>query len=228
MGYLDTKLEYADVQYAAKDRHVFGRMGLAKRAMDVAISGLAIIFLMPLFLIVALGIKLTSKGAIFYKQDRLGFGGKHFKMFKFRSMHIDGDHKLEAVLKACPISKAHWDKYQKLENDPRITRIGHFLRKSSIDELPQLLNVFLGSMSIVGQRPLLPYQELPYGRENYTHYTRGRPGITGLWQVSGRNSLPFERRAELDTEYSENWSLVYDIKLLFKTIPVVLFPSGAF
>jgi len=228
VGYLETNFDCVDLKQTAQDKSVFGRNGVAKRIIDILISGIALLFLLPLLLGVALLIKSTSKGSVFYRQERLGIGGKTFSMLKFRSMHTDGNHKLETLLENCPISKARWDKYQKLENDPRITRIGYFLRKSSIDELPQLINVFMGTMSIAGQRPILPHQALPYGQEAYQHYKRSRPGITGLWQVSGRNALPFEQRAELDKVYSENWSLGYDIKLMFKTIPVVLFPSGAF
>ena len=228
MGYLETNFEGLDLKLAQQDKSVFGRNGISKRLLDITISGLALVFLLPLFGLVALLIKSTSTGPVFYRQERLGLGGKTFSILKFRSMHTDGDHKLTTLLENCKISQAHWDKYQKLEHDPRITRIGHFLRKSSIDELPQLINVFMGTMSIVGQRPLLPHQALPYGQDALRHYKRSRPGITGLWQVSGRNALPFETRVALDQTYSENWSLAYDVKLIFKTVPVVLFPSGAF
>jgi len=228
VGYIETSFEGLELELAQQDKSVFGRNGVSKRLLDITISSVALVFLLPLFGLVALLIKSTSKGPVFYRQERLGLGGKTFSILKFRSMHIDGDHKLTTLLEKCAISQARWEKYQKLEHDPRITRIGHFLRKSSIDELPQLINVLMGTMSIVGQRPLLPHQALPYGQDAYRHYKRSRPGITGLWQVSGRNALPFEKRVELDKTYSENWSLAYDIKLMFKTIPVLLFPSGAF
>ena len=214
--------------YITADRKLFGRVGLAKRSFDLITSITAIIFLAPILIFVALAIKATSKGPVFYRQERIGQFGRLFSIYKFRSMHLDGDDKLQALLAKCPVSKAKWDKYQKLENDPRITRIGAFLRKSSIDELPQLLNVFRGEMSIVGQRPLLPEQQLLYGIDNFLHYIRSRPGITGLWQVSGRNALPFERRAELDVEYSKRWSFWLDIKIILQTIPALLFPKGAY
>lgn len=228
VGYLETEFNYADAHLVSRDKTTLGRTGFAKRVMDIFISAAALFFLLPALVIVAALVKISSKGTILHRQNRIGLNGVNFSMMKFRSMYADGEEKLNALLETCPTSKAKWDIYQKLENDPRVTRIGHFLRKSSIDELPQLVNVLLGNMSIVGPRPLLPHQKLAYGATNFHHYIRSRPGITGLWQVSGRNALPFERRAELDTEYSENWSIAYDVKLLFKTIPVVLLPSGAF
>lgn len=205
-----------------------GRNGLLKRAMDVVISLSAILFLLPVFLGVALAIKLTSKDSIFYLQSRIGLGGKVFNMYKFRTMQVNSCILLEAHLKQCQKSRAEWDKYQKLRNDPRITPVGHFLRKSSIDELPQLLNVLRGTMSIVGPRPILLTQKEIYGAANFANYARTRPGITGLWQVSGRNAIPFEDRIAIEKEYSQKWSLWLDIKILFKTVPTVLFPKGAF
>ena len=142
-------------------------------------------------------------------------------------MYLDSEDKFNALLKQCPVSRANWQKYQKLKNDPRITPIGRFLRKSSIDELPQLVNVLTGSMSIVGQRPILPTQKLIYGAANYKNYIRCRPGITGLWQVNGRNELTFEKRTELDSEYYDKWSIGYDISLMVQTVPAVVFPMGA-
>lgn len=233
MGHIDTKLQFdaelqtEKVMRQAADRKLFGRVGPLKRGLDMAISAVALLFLLPILALVAFAVKITSAGPIIYRQERLGLDGKIFHMYKFRTMYVDAQDKFDALLVSCPLSRAHWEKYQKLKNDPRITPVGHFLRKSSIDELPQLLNVLLGSMSIVGHRPLLPTQELMYGTVSFSHYIRSRPGITGLWQTSGRNELPFEMRATLDVEYSKNWSLGYDISLMLKTVPVVLFPNGA-
>lgn len=211
-----------------RDRFLFGRNGAIKRLMDITISASAIIFMAPLFIAVALCVRLTSAGPVIYRQTRIGRGGKHFAMFKFRTMYQDSEKLLLERLEQCEESAEQWKTFQKLEHDPRVTPIGAFLRKSSLDEIPQLFNVLFGTMSAVSQRPLQPEQKDMYGAASFAHYVRSRPGITGLWQVSGRNRLPFERRAELDTEYSQRWSLAYDIKLLFKTIPVVLFPKGAF
>lgn len=210
------------------DNDIWERNGPVKRLMDVTISALAIVALLPVFIAAAIAIKITSRGPVLYRQDRLGRGGARFAMLKFRTMYDNADDLLAAVLKSCPLSAVEWETYQKLEYDPRITHVGNLLRRTSIDELPQLLNVLFGTMSIVGQRPILPDQQALYGAARFVDYIRARPGITGLWQVSGRNALPFERRAELDAEYTGNWSLAYDIKLLFKTIPAIIRPNGAF
>ena len=227
MGYINTELDVAFSEQGVADKKIFGRIGLAKRLMDLVISAIALVFLLPLLILVAIAIKTTSSGPIIYKQRRLGLGGKTFAMYKFRSMYLDSEDKFNALLKQCPVSRANWQKYQKLKNDPRITPIGRFLRKSSIDELPQLVNVLTGSMSIVGQRPILPTQKLIYGAANYKNYIRCRPGITGLWQVNGRNELTFEKRTELDSEYYDKWSIGYDISLMVQTVPAVVFPMGA-
>ena len=235
MGYFDVELmarfpEQKSVlrHYITVDQKPLGRNGALKRTMDLVASLCAIVFLLPLFAIVAVGIKLTSKGPVLFKQKRLGKYGRHYSIYKFRTMHLDGDDKLQSLLASCPISRENWNKYQKLENDPRITRLGSFLRRSSIDELPQLINVVRGEMSLVGHRPILPEQKAMYGKDNILHYIRSRPGLTGLWQISGRNSLPFERRAELDVEYSKRWSFLLDLKILVKTIPALLFADGAY
>lgn len=222
-----TDLEHERCEQIQTDRKVFARNGLVKRSLDIAISGTALIALSPLFICVAVWIRLTSQGPVLFKQQRLGQNGTLFSMYKFRTMYIQSDERLAALLERCPQSAFEWTKYQKLRNDPRVTWIGRFLRKSSIDELPQLLNVLMGTMSIIGQRPLLQKQAASYGAASLREYIRARPGITGLWQISGRSALPFDRRVELDIEYSRNWSLKTDIELLFKTIPVILFQDGA-
>ena len=228
MGFIDTEFVLPNTKQTRKDRATFGRLGLIKRLMDIFIALSALVFLAPVFLIAMLAVKLTSKGNIFYLNERVGYDGQMFAMYKFRSMHTNGDDLLAGLLKRCPKSKAHWDTYQKLQNDPRITSIGHLLRKSSIDELPQLINVLQGTMSIVGPRPILSNQQEVYGLANMQHYIRSRPGITGPWQVNGRNALSFEERTQLESNYAENWSVWLDIKILFKTVPVVLFPKAAF
>lgn len=228
MGFIYKSIVAPDAEQAREDRTIFGRNGAFKRFMDIFIASTALLFLAPVFLGVMLAIKLTSKGNIFYTNYRVGYDGRIFPMYKFRSMHTDGDDLLNAQLVSCPKSKAEWDKYQKLKNDPRITAIGHFLRKSSLDELPQLLNVLQGTMSIVGQRPILPVQQETYGPTNMQYYTRSRPGITGPWQVNGRNALTFEERVALERDYVITWSIWLDIKIMFKTVPVVLFPKAAF
>jgi exopolysaccharide production protein ExoY len=228
MGFIQTEFATLNTEQTSKDQTSFGRVGLVKRLLDISIASTALLFLAPVFLVIMLMIKLTSKGSIFFLNERVGYGGKVFAMYKFRSMHTNGDDILNALLDRCPKSKAHWEAYQKLPNDPRITRIGHFLRKSSIDELPQLINVLKGNMSIVGPRPILPNQQDVYGVVNIRHYARTRPGITGPWQVGGRNAVSFQERIKLERDYAENWSIWLDIKIMFRTVPVVLFPKAAF
>lgn len=208
------------------DRAILGMNGPVKRALDLAIVVPAILFLAPFFLVIALAIKLEG-GTVFYTQRRLGRGGESFSMIKFRSMKPDSDGLIEELLARCPIAAAEWSEFQKLRNDPRITRLGRFLRRSSIDELPQLFNVLFGTMSIVGQRPILASQRDAFGL-HIAGYERARPGITGLWQVRGRNKLSFAQRAQMGSEYVNRWSIWFDIKIIAMTIPAVLFSKDAF
>jgi exopolysaccharide biosynthesis polyprenyl glycosylphosphotransferase len=195
---------------------------LLKRVLDLAVSTTLLLLLAPLFLIVAILIKATSPGPVFFVQERVGMNKRRFKLLKFRSMVADAEHRrheLEALNEMDgPVFK--------IKNDPRITPIGRFIRQTSIDELPQLINVFLGHMSLVGPRPPLASEV-----EQYAWFDRKRlcikPGITCLWQVSGRNDIPFSKWMELDREYIDNWSIWMDLRILFKTIPVVLFGKGA-
>ncbi len=187
-----------------------------------------LIFLLPVFLLIAAAIKCDSKGPIIYVQKRLGLDQKMFRLYKFRSMHTDGDKKLSRYFKTHPEAKKQWDKYKKLkENDPRVTRVGKFIRKFSLDEFPQLINVILGHMSLVGPRPYLP-SELE-GKDAFkSNIARVRPGITGLWQVSGRSELPFSKRIALDEYYIRNWSLWLDITILLKSLRVWFSNVGAY
>lgn len=197
-----------------------------KRAVDVLGAGLGLLLLAPFFALVALLIKLESPGPVFYRQKRFGKRGEVLGMLKFRTMHRDADAMLAAHLAAHPDARVEWDCYQKLRGDPRITRVGVWLRRFSIDELPQLWNVFTGEMSLVGPRPIMLNQRETYG-SNLKHYVRVRPGMTGLWQVSGRNRTTFAQRAEFDHHYVMNWSIWLDIYILAKTVLVVLKRDGA-
>lgn len=194
-----------------------------KRVFDFVLSGLGIVVLIPLFLITAVLIKLTSRGPVFYKQQRLGLSGRRFVLYKFRTMRMGSENDLAGVNVNHEMDDPKFKK-KKLQH---ITRLGRFLRKFSIDELPQLFNVFLGHMSLVGPRPSVPdevKQYKPWQRRRLSM----RPGITCLWQVSGRNKIPFEDWMKLDLEYLDNWSLWLDFKILVKTIPVVIFGIGAY
>jgi len=210
-----------------------------KRAFDVILALLGVILLSPLLLLIALLIKLDSRGPVLFRQERVGMDGRPFTLYKFRTMRADADERAHRELMARAIRSALEQPprtierarpsgsdvrptlYGKVPNDHRITRLGRWLRRWSLDELPQLFNVLKGEMSIVGPRPPIPYEV-----EHYSSWHRKRldvkPGITGLWQVSGRNRLPFERMVELDLYYIERWSLWLDVKILLKTIPAVL------
>ncbi len=211
---------------SAADSHVFGINGAAKRTIDLVLAVIVVIFLLPVLLLTALLIKLEG-GPVLYRQTRIGRGGKPFQMLKFRSMRVNSDQILEDYLRQNPDAAKEWNVYQKLRDDPRITPIGKLLRASSIDELPQLLNVLRGDMSLVGQRPLLYVQRDAYG-VHIAGYERARPGMTGLWQVRGRSKLSFEDRARLGSEYINEWSVLYDLKLILLTIPAVLFSKDAY
>jgi exopolysaccharide biosynthesis polyprenyl glycosylphosphotransferase len=193
-----------------------------KRIIDVVLSGIGLIVAAPLMLILAIIIKLTSKGPVFFGQERVGLNGRKFTMYKFRSMVQDAE-----TLKA---QLAHLNEMSgpvfKIRNDPRVTPIGHFLRNTSLDELPQLWNVFKQDMSLVGPRPPLPNEVNLYDPKHRKRISV-RPGITCIWQISGRNNVDFEEWMKMDAEYVDNWNLALDAKILLKTIPVVLGRKGA-
>lgn len=194
-----------------------------KRSFDFIIALIALLALSPIMLLTALLIKLTSPGPIFFYQERVGMWGKSFYCFKFRSMYVDAEERKRDLM----LQNEADGPVFKMKNDPRITPIGHIIRKTSIDELPQLFNVLKGDMSLVGPRPAVP-QEV----DEYDFVSLGRlnavPGITGLQQVSGRSDLDFKRWIELDLQYIEEQSLLTDIKILLKTIPAVIFARGAY
>ncbi len=198
-----------------------------KMVIDKLVAFFGLLLLAPFFALAAVAIKLDSPGRIFYRQARLGKGGKTFRLLKFRTMYMNANEVLKLKLAHNPVLKAEWENYQKLKEDPRITRVGKFLRKLSLDELPQLWNVFNGEMSTVGPRPIMPDQCELYG-PYYKDYIQVTPGITGLWQVSGRNQTSFAQRAVLDNEYIQRWSIWMDIFIFFKTIKVVLWQEGAY
>lgn len=198
---------------------------LAKRIMDIALTGFGIFFVLPFLLLIALLIKIDSKGPIFYTQKRLGKDGEHFKAYKFRTMHGDGEERLKAILDADPALRAEYEIYHKLRKDPRVTRVGRILRKFSLDEFPQLLNVILGDMSLVGPRPYIERELTEMGGQEKI-ILRAPPGMTGMWQVSDRNATSFAQRVQIDVYYVRNWSPWLDIHILAKTFGVVIKGSG--
>ena len=169
---------------------------------------------------IAIAIKLTSRGPIFFGHRRFGRENRPFQMLKFRTMVVDADKILASYLETHPEERVEWQRHQKLRNDPRITEVGKWLRRYSLDELPQLLNVFAGQMSLVGPRPIMEAEILRYGH-SYGVYTRVLPGITGLWQVSGRNNTTYDQRIDFDEYYVCNWSIWLDLYILIRTIRVV-------
>jgi exopolysaccharide biosynthesis polyprenyl glycosylphosphotransferase len=199
-------------------------MPLTKRALDVLISALALTLLSPLIVVVAFLVKVESKGSAVFKQERVGLNGVPFTMWKFRSMFIDAEAR-RLVLELeneMPTGVTF-----KMKKDPRITRVGAMIRKTSIDELPQLLNVLKGDMSLVGPRPPLPSEVLQYSRAD-RHRLTVTPGITCIWQISGRSNIPFEQQVKLDIQYIEKQSLWLDLWILLQTIPAVLKARGAY
>jgi Undecaprenyl-phosphate galactose phosphotransferase WbaP len=200
---------------------------LIKRCMDLFLILLSAPILLPLTLVLAILVRLTSPGPAFFRQRRMGQGNRPFAMWKFRTMYADSEDILRQHLERDPAAAAEWSRHHKLSDDPRVTAFGRFLRTTSLDELPQLVNVLSGEMSIVGPRPIVE-AEVPIYGDVYELYSRVPPGMTGLWQISGRNSLPFGERVELDAFYVRNWSVWLDVYILTQTLPTVLRREGAF
>jgi Undecaprenyl-phosphate galactose phosphotransferase WbaP len=199
----------------------------AKRVLELLAVVVGGLLLSPLLLAIAILIKLDSPGPVFYAQMRLGAGGRHFRCWKFRTMHTTAERLLAEYLQSNPDLQSEWEKAHKLRNDPRITRIGRFLRKTSLDELPQLWNVLRGDMSLIGPRPIVDAEVSKY-KEAYGLYQRVSPGITGLWQVSGRSDTSYEDRVMMDTYYVRNWSVWLDFIILARTTKIVIRGRGAY
>jgi len=198
-----------------------------KRLIDIVLSLGVTIAISPLLLTIFLLIRILDRGPALFRQARIGRDGRVFIIYKFRTMHPDADARLNALLMSDPAAASEWRAYQKLRNDPRITPIGRFLRRSSLDELPQLINILRGDMGLIGPRPVAPDELQRYGQVAHV-YTAVRPGVLGLWQVRGRNHLTYAQRVALDGEYVRNWSILTDLRILLEAIPVVLFGKGAY
>ena len=227
-----TPMESAVVEFRVADEVELPQRGLlnadvwqvaVKRAMDIVASALAIVVLTPVLLAVALLIKTTSRGSVFYVQERVGRDGKPFRMMKFRSMYRDAHEQRNEHAEL----NIHQGPIFKIRDDPRITPVGHAIRRLSIDELPQFFNVLMGSMSLVGPRPALPEEFLDY-TERERQRLLVKPGVTCIWQVSGRSDIDFETWVDMDLEYIEEWSLRLDLMLLMKTVPAVISGRGAY
>jgi Undecaprenyl-phosphate galactose phosphotransferase WbaP len=200
---------------------------ILKRCFDVGLVLLFSPLWIPLCLSIALCVVLTSPGPVFFSHRRIGHAGKFFSMWKFRTMCVNSAEVLEQHLARHPEDREEWASSHKLKNDPRVTPLGRFLRRSSLDELPQLWNVLTGRMTLVGPRPIVAAEAEKYG-EDFSYYLAVKPGITGLWQASGRSTLSYDDRVSLDRRYVEDWSLAMDIGILVRTITKVANSHGAY
>lgn len=201
--------------------------GMAKRSFDILAASVALLLFSPLFLLIMALVKFSDGGSVFYGHRRIGHNGQSFKCLKFRTMMEKGDEVLEEFFRINPDAYEEWRTTRKLQNDPRVTVVGAVLRKLSLDELPQLLNIIRGEMSVVGPRPVVE-DELELYDLAAVFYLRSRPGLTGLWQISGRNDVSYATRVAFDTQYVQNWSLFADLVIVFKTIPAVCLSRGSY
>ena len=197
------------------------------RNLDIFLAGLALLFLLPVTVALALATWIGDPGPIFFGHVRIGKNGRSFRCFKFRTMVIDAEDRLTHLLQTDPVARADWERDRKLTHDPRITGIGRFMRKSSLDELPQLWNVICGEMSLVGPRPIVQAEVPRYGRY-IADYMTARPGISGLWQISGRNDVSYRRRVALDVAFARSQSLKLYLRILILTVPAVVFQRGSY
>ncbi len=201
--------------------------GSLKRTVDVLLSGFGLIILFPAFVIIGLAVKICDGGPILFKHQRIGYAGRSFGCLKFRTMCVDAEPQLNEYLLKCPAAATEWQMSQKLKYDPRLTRIGAVLRRSSLDELPQLVNVLRGEMSLVGPRPVVA-EELARYQDYMQFYLSARPGMTGAWQISGRSDVSYAERVAMDVNYCRYWSLVTDLAILFRTLPALISRHGSY
>ena len=200
---------------------------VAKRMLDLVLAIALLPFFVPICLLLMLLIKCGSKGPVFYRQLRVGQDSRGFHLYKFRTMFLNSDVILKDYLATDPIARQEWEERYKLRRDPRVTPLGAILRRTSLDELPQIINVLLGHMSFVGPRPIVRDEVARYGRA-FAFYAAAKPGITGLWQVSGRGTFPYETRVSLDIRYVTTWTFLDDLRVLLKTARVVCSSEGAY
>ncbi len=199
-----------------------------KRAFDVCFSLGALAVFLPLMILLTFVVKCTSKGKVIYGHQRIGRGGKRFKCYKFRTMYADAEQKLKDLLAQNPNLREEWDRTHKLKNDPRVTPIGSFLRKTSLDELPQFWNVLKGDLSVVGPRPVAEVEVAKFFGAKAAKILSIRPGVTGPWQVQGRSDIDYKQRIKMAEEYVDTHSMILDLKLIVKTIPAMISSKGAY
>ena len=228
IGYLARRRKFAAREPSERAEEDWVHIGLtgwratAKRAIDVCLASVLMLFLSPFMLLIAIAVKLDSRGPALFRQTRVGKGGRKFVFYKFRSMFENAEQIRDSLMH---LNEADGPVF-KIRNDPRVTRVGHFLRRTSLDELPQLMNVLKGDISLVGPRPPLPGEVEKYSPHQWRRLMVP-PGVTCIWQISGRSEVPFDRWIEMDLEYIRNQSLLLDLKILLKTIPAVLLQRGA-
>jgi exopolysaccharide production protein ExoY len=228
---VQTMVRSVDLPFSSPDSEpgeVAGPLGgTLKRSSDVVVASLCLFIFAPLMVAIALAIWMTMGGPVLFPQRRIGYKGTVFTCLKFRTMRRDADAALARHLAENPVAAAEWASTKKLKKDPRITRLGLMLRRSSLDELPQLLNVLRGEMSCVGPRPVVADELANYGTL-VSDYLRVRPGLTGLWQVGGRNDVTYAERVALDSRYVRTWSLRADLTILLRTVPAVVLARGSY
>ena len=222
-----------DIMTAPGAARVFTRLATSRTSAvaasvpNAALALLGLLFVLPLMVAVALAIWVQDRGPVLFAHRRVGRGGKSFYCLKFRSMALDAEARLQELLANDPVAAAEWEADHKLRNDPRVTPLGAFLRKTSLDELPQLFNVLRGEMNLVGPRPIVDAEIEKYG-SRFRHYCAVKPGITGLWQVSGRNDVSYRERVAMDCLYAKKHNAMLDAWVLFATIPAVLARKGSY
>ncbi|MGO4166213.1 sugar transferase [Novosphingobium sp. YAF33] len=199
----------------------------AWRVFDLTISLLILAFMLPFLAVLSVMVFVSDPGPVFYRHNRIGHRGRYFQCLKFRTMKLDGDAILAAHLKVSPAARTEWDATRKLRSDPRVTPLGAVMRKLSLDEFPQLLNVLSGEMSLVGPRPIVEQEVQKYG-SYFEHYCRVRPGLTGIWQTSGRSDTSYQQRVTMDVAYVGRKSVAFDLWLMAKTLPAVLAAKGSY
>ena len=225
-GYIASATESASFRAPVECRKLNRAAAALKIVFDKVFSILALLFFAPFLLLISGAILLTEGGPVFFRHQRIGHNGKSFGCLKFRTMAVDAEARLQRILESDPAARAEWEATQKLENDPRITCLGAFLRKTSLDELPQFWNVVRGEMSVVGPRPIVADEARRYG-DHLEHYLSLRPGVTGLWQVMGRSSTTYDDRVRMDVHYARYRSFLMDLWIILRTIRVMLNGNGA-
>jgi lipopolysaccharide/colanic/teichoic acid biosynthesis glycosyltransferase len=227
VGTLPQGLVQAPTVLRAFSDRTSARDAMLTRALDITIALAAVLLLLPLLILVIATLKLTSRGPLLFAHPRIGKGGQVFPCYKFRSMVVNSAEVLESHLAECPEALAEWQRDHKLRNDPRVTAVGRLLRRSSLDEVPQIFNVLRGEMSLVGPRPIVAGEIFRY-RQYIFDYMSVKPGITGLWQISGRNNTTYRRRVALDTAYARSRNVAVDIAIMARTVPAVVLGSGCY